>query len=387
MPLQEALAGFERRFGETPDYVVRAPGRVNLIGDHTDYTGGLVLPIAIDRALLIAARVTDNPVIEVCSAHFGQSVRIAREALKADPDEAWSRYVAGVIALLRRQEVALPGAQLWIAGDIPPGGGLASSAALEVGVAVAMLHAANTRCSLTALATLCRQAEQEFAQSLCGIMDQLCCASAKADHALLIDCRRMTSEQIPLNLGDVALVVIDSGVRHSIAGAGYTTRRRECSAAVATINGIDRSITSLRDITEDRLAFCAEHLDDTLVRRVRHVVTENTRVSAAADALRDGDVQNFGRLMIESHASLRDDFEVSCEELEEIVSVASAAEGVYGARLTGGGFGGCVIVLASSDAVAPLESAIHGSYSGRCNATASVFTVRSADAAGLIDSV
>lgn len=387
MPLQEALAGFERCFGHPPDYVVRAPGRVNLIGDHTDYTGGLVLPIAIHRALLVAARVTDKPVVEVHSEHFGQIVRIARQASKADPDEPWSRYVAGVVALVRRQGVALPGAQLWIGGDIPPGGGLASSAALEVGVAVAMLHAANTKRSPTALATLCRQAEQEFAKSPCGIMDQLCCTSAKADHALFIDCRRMTSEQIPVNLGDTALVVIDSGVRHSIAGAGYTARRRECSAAAATINGFDRSVTSLRDVTEDRLAFCAEHLDDTLVRRVRHVVTENVRVSAAADALRDGHVQHFGRLMTESHVSLRDDFEISCEELEEIVSIASATEGVYGARLTGGGFGGCVIALASSDAVVPLESAIRGSYSARHDATASVFTVQSADAAELIDSV
>jgi len=381
MPLQEALACFERRFGDAPDYVVRAPGRVNLIGDHTDYTGGLVLPIAIDRALLVAARATDEPVVAVYSAHFDQGVRIALGALKADPDQPWSCYVAGVITLLTRQEVALRGAQLWIGGDIPPGGGLASSAALEIGVAVAVLHAANTKRSPTALATLCRQAEQEFAQSPCGIMDQLCCTSAKAGYALLIDCGGMISEHIPLNLGDAALVVIDSGVRHSIAGVGYAARRRECSAALATINPIDRSITSLRNVTEDRLAFCAEHLDDTLVRRVKHVVTENARVLAAADALRDGDVQHFGNLMTESHASLRDDFEVSCAELDEIVSIASGVEGVYGARLTGGGFGGCVIVLASSNAVRPLESAIHESYTHRYDATASVFTVQSADAA------
>ncbi len=384
MPSQEVLARFESRFGGPPDYVVRAPGRVNLIGDHTDYTSGLVLPIAIDRALWVAAHITDEPIVEVHSAHFDQSVRIALGDVAADHTAPWSSYVVGVITLLLRQGIALRGVQLWIGGDLAPGAGLASSAALEVGVALAMLHSADVKRSPVALATLCREAEQEFAQSPCGIMDQLCCTSARAGHALLIDCRSMTTQQIPLNLDNAVVAVIDSGVQHSISGSEYAARRRECSAALATIQSIDPSVRSLRDVTEDRIASCAEHLDDTLVQRIRHVATENARVAQAAGALQDGDVQTFGRLMTESHASLRDDFEVSCEELDAIVSTAAGTDGIYGARLTGGGFGGCVIALASTDAVEALESAIYESYGDKYNAAASVFIVRSADAACVI---
>jgi galactokinase len=253
-----------------------------------------------------------------------------------------------------------------------------------VGVAAAMLRAADEKLSPVALATLCRQAEQEYAGSPCGIMDQLCCTSARAGHALLIDCRSMVMEQIPLAFDAAAMVLIDSGVRHSIAGSEYARRRRECSAALATLNEVDSSITSLRDVDESRIPILAEHLDDTLARRVRHVVSENARVARAADALRTGDARGFGRLMNESHASLRDPFDVSCEELDEIVSIAQGIDGVYGARLTGGGFGGCVIVMASIDAVVPLESAIRESYDGRYEAPATVFPVRSADATALL---
>ena len=372
--------GFSQCFGPRADFVVRSPGRVNLIGDHTDYTGGLVLPMAIDRALLVAGRITDGPAIEVHSAHFDQRMRIGLDEVTSSPAEPWSRYVVGVIALLKERGIRLRGAQLLVGGDLPPGAGLASSAALEVGIATAMLRAADEKLSPVALATLCRQAEQEYAGSPCGIMDQLCCTSARAGHALLIDCRSMVMEQIPLTLDDAAMVLIDSGVRHSIAGSEYARRRRECSAALATLNEVDSSITSLRDVDETRIRICAEHLDDTLARRVRHVVSENARVARAADALRTGDARAFGRLMNESHASLRDQFDVSCEELDEIVSIASGFDGVYGARLTGGGFGGCVIAMASTDAVAPLESAIRESYDGRYEASATVFPVRSADA-------
>ena len=380
---EQAAAAFKVRYSSPPDFVVRAPGRVNLMGDHTDYCGGLVLPIAIDRALMVAARATDDPFIEVHSSHFDQTVRIPLDKIAAEPPEPWSPYIVGIIALLERQGAAPRGVQLWVGGDVAPGAGLASSAALEVGVALALLRRIENKRSPTAVATLCRQAEQEFAGSPCGIMDQLCCTSAKAGHALLIDCRSMVTRQIPLNLGNATLVVIDSGVRHSIAGAHYARRRRECAAALATVNAIDPSITSLRDITEDRIAACAEHLDDTLVRRVRHVAAENRRVMRAVETLKSGEVQTFGKLMTESHASLRDLFEVSCEETDEIVSIASHVAGVYGARMTGGGFGGCVIALTSTDAIAALESAMDKSYTGRFGARASVFAVQSTGAAGV----
>ena len=340
--------------------------------------------MAIDRAMLVAARFRDDSAVEVYSAHFDQSVRLELEDLSVDSDKPWSRYVVGIIALLRRQSIECRGGRFWIGGNVPPGAGLGSSAALEVGVALALLSGAGKTLRPLALATLCRQAEQEFANSPCGIMDQRCCTSAKVGHALLIDCRSTLTEAIPLNIGEAVLVVIDSGVRHSIAGAQYTARRRECSAALATINRIDRSVTSLRDVPDGPLAPVTEHLDDTLTRRIRHVVTENARVARAADALRAGDVSTLGRLMSESHASLRDDFEVSCAELDAIVSIAQDVEGVYGARMTGGGFGGCAIAIASRDAVEPIRSAIREFYDNRFDTPASVFPVRSADAASLI---
>jgi len=380
MDYRMALNAFEARFGGSPECVVRAPGR-----EHTDYTGGLVLPIAINRALLIGARATAGTALEIHSTQFDQSVQIDGEVVHAEPDERWSRYVVGVIELLKRQGVSVPGTQMWIGGDLPPGAGLASSAALEVGVALALLRRVGRTLRPVTLAALCRQAEHEYAGSPCGIMDQLCCTLAKAGHALLIDCRSMAVEHVPLNLGSAAIVVIDSGVKHSIAGSAYAARRRECAAALAGINEVEPSVTSLRDVTEARIPFDSGHLDDTLVRRLRHVVTENARVNRAVDALRAGDVPVLGRLMSESHASLRDDFEVSCEELDAIVSAAMSVEGVYGARLTGGGFGGCVIALAARDAIASLEAAIHDSYNSRFDASASVVTVASADAAGPVE--
>ena len=211
-------------------------------------------------------------------------------------------------------------------------------------------------------------------------MDQMCCTSAQAGHALLIDCRNTVSQRIPLDLGHAVFVVIDSGVHHSIAGREYAARRRDCSVALDTLRVVDPSINSLRDVTEDRLPFFAEHLDDTLLPRVRHVVRENARVLGAVKALGTGDLDTLGRLMTESHESLRDDFRVSCEELDDLISIASGVDGVYGARLTGGGFGGCVIALSSGDAVHALGSAIHESYDGLYETDASVFAVRSTDA-------
>ncbi len=381
MSADQCAAVFEQRFGRRPEFVVRAPGRVNLIGEHTDYSGGLVLPMAVDRALLIAGRSCDVPRVEVHSSHFDTCFQFHPNRPAAVEDVPWSGYVTGVAFLLAQQGIGGTGAQLWIGGDLPSGAGLASSAALEVGVALSLLRLTGRKLSPMGLATLCRRAEHEYAHSACGIMDQVCCTHAKAGHALRIDCRSMVAEPVGLNLGDAAVVVIDSGIGHFIAGSEYATRRRECSAALASISDVDPAIASLRDVAEDRVAYYAEHLDDTLVRRVRHVATENARVMRATELLRTGDVVAFGRLMAESHASLRDDFEVSCEELDTIVSMAEGIDGVYGARLTGGGFGGCVIALMSADVVDTFGAAIHESYDGRYEANANVFVVRSSNAA------
>ncbi len=385
MTAQMISAEFATCFDHQPDFVVRSPGRVNLIGDHTDYTGGWVLPIAIDRSVLVAARVVDPPYIDVHSAYLDQRIRILVDDVATLPDESWSQYIVGVVALLKECGIPLRGFELYLGGDLPPGAGLGSSASMEVGVAQALLKGVDKRLSPVALATLCRRAEQEYAKSPCGIMDQLSCTLARAEHALLIDCQSMSTEHIRLKLDGAALVVIDTGVRHSIARSEYPRRRRECAAALAAITDVYPSIASLRDIREDQIVSCAKHLDDTLRQRVTHVVTENARVLRAAEALRSSDLPTFGRLMNESHASLSDDFEVSCDELNDIVSIARSVDGVYGARMTGGGFGGCVIVLASSDSIPKLVKAVHESFDGRYASDATPFSVRAADAAGVLD--
>ena len=388
MMTTQALANqFADRFGGQPDVVVRAPGRVNLIGDHTDYNDGLVLPIAIDRSVIIAARRLDSPTLVVESLHFDERVTIPLDKPLDEPPDTpkspWARYVIGVAAMLQRQRIQTPGATLLIGGDLTPGAGLASSAALEVATALALLHLADTKLTKVATATLCRRAEHEYADSPCGIMDQLCCVLARAEHALLIDCRSMMSEPIPLALSDAAMVVMDTGVRHSIAGREYALRRRECAAAVTTIGDEHPKIASMRHVTEENLEEMCSPLDETLVRRVRHAVTETARVVQAADALRGGDLSIFGCLMNQSHASLRDDFDVSCEELDRLVAVAQKVPGVYGARMTGGGFGGCAIALVEADVVDKLTAAVRADYDGRFEKKVDVFSVRADDAAAV----
>jgi galactokinase len=244
-----------------------------------------------------------------------------------------------------------------------------------------MLTTAETSLPPEELAVLCRKAEHEYADSPCGIMDQLCCTSARAGHALLVDCQSLRTQAVPLNLGTADLVVIDTGVRHSIAGAEYAARRRDCTLALEPIRRVDPSIGSFRELTVDRLSALERELGEVLFKRTRHVVTENARVARAAEALRAGDLNTFGQLMTKSHVSLRDDFAVSCPELDTVISAASSVQGVYGARMTGGGFGGCAIALARADAVAALHSAIHESYDNRYATPATLFTVHSTDAA------
>ncbi len=375
---------FARFFGKQPDFVVSAPGRVNLIGDHTDYTGGLVLPIAIGRALLVVARVTDTRTITVYSAHFNETLELSLDEDVVAPAGSWLRYVAGVITLLKRLEIPLRGAELWIGGNVPPGGGLASSAALEVGVALAMLAGAGASLPRSQLAALCWQAEHEFADSPCGVMDQICCASAKADHALLIDCRTEESLSIRLNVGDCTFAVIDSGVRHAIASSEYTARRNECAVSLRRIQLVEPKLRSLRDLPAHAIESVTIVLNETLIRRVQHIATENARVAEASVALRAGDVATFGRLMDESHESLRDNFAVSCEELDTIVSIARSVDGVHGARMTGGGFGGCVVALLRNDAFEDLQAAIAERYTTGPNASVTSFCVEAVGSAGVV---
>lgn len=329
----------------------RAPGRVNLIGEHVDYSEGLVCPMAIDRETVAVAAARDDGRVEVVSADRGGAAAFALDDEGSAARGAWSDYVEGVARALLRAGVPLRGANVAVASSVPIGAGLSSSAALELAAGAALLAVAGVALDRRGLARAARTAENAFVGVRSGIMDQLVGALGVRDHALTIDCRTEAVTPIPLP-ARAAVVVADSGVRHALASSGYNERRAQSEAAAAAL-GI-----GLRDAGLADLARLAD--DPVLLRRARHVVTENARVLAFADALAAGDLAAAGRAMTASHRSLRDDYEVSIAELDALVARALEVEGVYGARMTGGGFGGSVVALADRDAAGTLARSLAG---------------------------
>ena len=345
-------AAFRQTFGYPPSRLFRAPGRVNLIGEHTDYNDGFVLPMAIDRAVWLAAAPRHDRTVRVLALSLGGEMHsFSLDGLQPDPQVRWSNYLRGVLALLERSGHQLAGLDLVHAGDVPIGAGLSSSAAVEVAVAVAVRDLFGLHVPDLELARLCQQAEHEFAGTQCGLMDQLISLLGREGHALLIDCRHLTWQPVPLPSG-VAVVVCDTGKRRGLADSAYNERRAQCEEGARRLG-----VPALRDLDVDSFEARASELPPLLRRRCRHVVHENDRTLRAADALRGdessghGDLAAFGRLMNQSHASLRDLYEVSCDELDLMAALARSQPGCWGARMTGAGFGGCVVALVDYDMV------------------------------------
>lgn len=364
MPADEGFSQVDRmlgdRFGAPPHYHIRAPGRVNLIGEHTDYNEGFVLPAAVDRYVVIAAAPADDRVIRLLSTAFSGEASLPADRPEAATVPPWARYVQGVALELRRAGVVLCGLHGVIGGDLPVGAGLSSSAALEVGTALALLAAAGADRDRREIATLSRRAEEEFVGVRCGIMDQFTVALARRGHALFLDCRTLESDYLPLPAA-LALVVCDTGVRRALGDSAYNVRRRECDEAVERLRAVRPDVRALRDLGPQDLDVAAG-LPDPLRRRVRHVAMENARVRAAVAALRRGEAGALGRLLDSSHASLRDDFEVSTPELEAMVEAARSAPGCLGARLVGAGFGGSVLALVERAAAPAFVAAARDAY-------------------------
>lgn len=365
---------FQRAHGRKPAFNAGAPGRVNLIGEHTDYSGGYVLPIAIDRLCVVAGAPSKDPLLSRIVTEQGQEVLsvdlrrpIAPGARTLDGTTLvpghWSSYVVGVLAIVadeaRRAGSDPANLDLAIASDVPLGSGLSSSAAVEMAVATAAAFAWNLSLPPGSKATLSRAAEHRFARVPCGIMDQYISELGASNHALLIDCRTEQCVQVPMPSPDDAVVlVINSNVRHSLASGEYAARRDACVAAASLLN-----VLELRDATPRLVAGSSElTLRPDLFPIARHVVTENERTLAAAAALQKGDLVTFGRLMNASHDSLRDDYKVSSPELDTLVDAGRACEGVLGARLTGGGFGGCVVMLVRPSAASSIQLAVRERY-------------------------
>lgn len=366
---------FPRRDG--PVRYASAPGRVNLIGGHTDYNDGLVLPTAIDRRTVAAARPRDDGRIAVHSTNYGESVAFDLHAVAPGDGPAWAEYVKGVATRLRERGHEVVGCDLVVVGDVPIGGGLSSSAALEVAVADALAATGDLRVDDAELVTVGWEAENEFVGVGCGIMDQYAAVHAEPASALFLDCASRTHDVIPFPAGDAAVVVTDTNVRHDLVESAYNDRVATCAEGVERLDDrLDAPVDALADVSVDQFRDHAGALTDGVRARVRHVVTENERVREAAAALRDGDVERVGELLRASHASLRDDYEVSCPELDAVVDVAADLDGVYGSRMTGAGFGGSVVSLVAPDRTDAVAAAIRDRYRERTGVDAEVYACR-----------
>jgi galactokinase len=367
--------------------VVRAPGRVNLIGEHTDYNGGFVLPIAIDRGIAIALVPTDDRRVEVTLADTGETDGFDLDRIGGRTG-SWIDYVAGTAWALREAGEPVDGFRGLLASNLPQGAGLASSAALELASALALSGGAEPAMDWMTLARIAQHAENDFVGVQCGLMDQFASAFGRSGAALLLDCRSLDHRAVRMDLSEVALVVCHSGSPRRLEASAYNRRRAECAAAVAAIAARERGaeIRDPRDVSADMLAAAAaDGMDPILVRRLRHVTDENERVLETVGALEAGDLERVGRLFGESHASLRDLYEVSSPELDALVEIATGVPGVLGSRLTGAGFGGCTITLVRRNAVRALTAAIEGDYPGRTGLTPTIFEVRPSGGAGVVD--
>jgi len=353
--------------------VVRAPGRVNLIGEHTDYNDGFVMPAAIGLEVRLAVVPTDDRRVEVTLDETGETAGFDLDAI-GPPGRTWIDYVAGTAWALAEAGFPLRGIRAALASTVPQGAGLSSSAALEMASALALLGP-DARLPVGERATLGRRAENGYVGVQSGVMDQFASAGGVRDHAILLDCRSLDFRPVPLPLPDVRLVVCHSGSSRKLEQSAYNERRAECERAVAAIAMVDPTVTALRDVTPELLGAARDRMDEIAVRRATHVVEEDVRVHAAEAALAAGDLDTVGRLFAASHASLRDLYEVSSPELDALVEIATSVPGVVGARLTGAGFGGSTINLVHRDAIPRLRAAIERDYPARTGLRPTVLDV------------
>ena len=380
----QAVTLHRQRFGE-PAAIFSAPGRANLIGEHTDYSEGFVMPAAIDFSTVAAISPRDDSRVNIYSVNFDDLYDDTAARLTAKRDEYWTDYPAGVLWSLEKEGLKFPGFNLTIAGDVPVGAGLSSSASVEVAVASALLQLLiHTQTSQEFLFTgkriaqICQRAENGFVGANSGIMDQLVVCCGRANHALMLDCRSLEFRLVEIP-SHVHIVLCNSMVRHSNTGGEYNTRRAEIESGVRVLAQYNPSIKFLRDATMDDLYAHKNEMPDEVFRRCRHVITENQRVLDGAAAFERGDLIRFGELMAQSHDSYRDDFEASCDECDVLVDLAQQQGGCLGARLTGGGFGGCTVNLVEEACVDSFVEAMRAAYQEKTGITADIYATKAAD--------
>ena len=380
--MRRLKALFAERYGAIPT-IYRAPGRVNLIGEHTDYNDGFVMPAALDLYTYVAVSPRPDRRLRIYSENLGETCDLDLDLIRPGRSGHWSDYVRGIAGVLESTGYRLRGADLAIMSEVPLGAGLSSSAALEVSTGFALLSSSEISVDLTTVAKMCQKAEHLYAEMRCGIMDQFISCHGRAGHALMLDCRSLDFQLLPIP-PQVRLMVCNTMVRHEHASSGYNTRRHECEVGFRALSEVLPGIRALRDVTLDDLENHSNRLSDVIYKRVRHAVTENDRVKKAAIALETGEIAEFGRLMADSHRSLRDDYEVSTLELDLMVELSNGQEGVYGARMTGGGFGGCTINLVEAAHAQEVQQRLEQGYEARTGRRPTILICETSDGAGAV---
>jgi galactokinase len=374
---------FAKCFGHSPQWIAAAPGRVNLIGEHTDYNDGFVLPMAIERYTLVAGDRNADRQATLHSVTTGETATFSLRTAVKRGEPAWSNYVRGVIAGFQKANKKTGGFDAVIDSTVPFGGGLSSSAALEVATATLLEEISGQKLDPIQKALLCQKAEHDFARVPCGIMDQFASVLAKENHALLLDCRSRVATPVPMTDPKVTVLIINTNVRHKLADGEYAKRRSQCEAAARVL-----SVPALRDATVKELKSARARMEPVVFRRARHVITENERTVQAARAIQDADWPNVGKLMYASHDSLRKDYEVSCPELDAVVEIAQAigeSGGVIGCRMTGAGFGGCAVSLVATEAVPRITRELGEAYETKTRNQATIFSSRPAAGARILE--
>ncbi|WP_049246375.1 galactokinase [Morganella morganii] len=379
--ISKAQHAFEQCFGASPDMLIRAPGRVNLIGEHTDYNDGFVLPCAIDFGTVATASRRDDQKVCVVAADYDndRDEFDLSQPIEYRDNKLWANYIRGVIKYLAERGFVFGGMNIAVSGNVPQGAGLSSSASLEVVIGQTVKALYDLPVSREIIALNGQQAENQFVGCNCGIMDQLISACGEDGHALLIDCRSLETRAVAMPENSVVMI-INSNKKRGLVDSEYNTRRRQCEAAAEFFG-----VPALRDVTMEQFAARAHELDAVTAKRARHVISENIRTLAAAEALKDGDLPRLSQLMAESHHSMRDDFEITVPEIDALVSIIGDVIGAEGGvRMTGGGFGGCVVALVKPEHVAPVTDAINAHYTAISGLTADIYVCRAREGAGVI---
>lgn len=375
---ERLLQAYEQHFGGAPELVVQSPGRVNLIGEHTDYNDGFVLPMAIDRSAWIALRPRNHHQVVVYSLDFDEFSAIPLNEFQKS-DVTWHEYLKGTAWALQNAGYALRGWEGVITGDVPVGAGLSSSAAVEMVTARAFLALSGTEWNAGEMAKLGQKTENQWIGVNSGIMDQMISAAGEAGHALLIDCRSLETRSLPVP-ADHAIVVLDTATRRGLVGTAYNERRAQCEAAARHFG-----VKALRDVSISEFEAHAAELDETTRKRARHVISENQRTLDAADAMAANNPEKLGNLMIESHISMRDDFEISSPALNTMVEISLATDGCIGARMTGGGFGGCAVALVRDDAAQTFIETVAPEYERQTGHTPALYLCYPSQGASIVD--